>query len=295
MKKLIYFSRLFDAIEERWESKGGQRIQGTILVWSFIISILLIEINRIGLFPPVIQEFLPTNHLTAIEIVFTLLLVFEVISLIFSLVYSVSTSIGKQFEVLSLVLLRNAFKKFSQLSEPITWEGIEPVLYSILVSAASALLIFAILSVFYRIQKRPKDFGTELDKLSFILAKKLIALLLMVSFSLIVLYHVVFYFTHTNDSLKIFESFYTVLIFTDILIMLISLRYGSSYRIAFRNSGYAVTTLLIRFSLMAPAIIGSAIGVGSALFMLGIGFAYNTYKPSSYQLKKEKKDQDFTI
>jgi hypothetical protein len=76
-------------------------------------------------------------------------------------------------------------------------------------------------------------------------------------------------------------------VFSDILIMLLSMRYSANYRFAFRNSGFAVATLLIRVALIAPPPYSAFIGVGSALLILGIRLAFNYYTPSRYQIERE--------
>lgn len=74
-----------------------------------------------------------------------------------------------------------------------------------------------------------------------------------------------------------FSIFYTVLIFGDILLVLVALRYSSNYYVVFRNSGFALTTVVIRLALTAPPYINVALGVGAALFAIGLTAAYNTF------------------
>ena len=279
--------RVFDKVNESWESRRAQKIFGVILVLSFLVSIGLIELNRQGFLPEGLKTVIPVKHFVAIEYAFTLLLLIEVVSLVLSLSLSVSTSIGKQFELLSLVLLRNSFKEISHFDEPIIWEQIQGSLYSIVSSAIGALIIFVILGFYYRTQRHQPITDIEKDRNSFIISKKFIALMMLFVFVFLIIYDIYAYLINGHGE-KIFESFYTLLIFTDILIMLISLRYGSSYRIAFRNSGFAVSTVIIRLALIAPIFTGSILGVGGALFILGIAFAYNFYTPSFYQREKEK-------
>lgn len=281
-------NKTFDRIEHAFEGCTGQRHIGTLLVTVFIFGLLGIQLNRFGLMPAPIAALTPTNHLEAIELVFTLLLVFEVLSLLFSLVYSVSISVGKQVEILSLVLLRNIFKEISHLHEPVVWSEVSGLVLDITALAFGALAIFVILNFYYRQVNQPPLSKDDRETATFIIVKKLIALLMMVGFMVIVginWWKSLFYGLPNQT----FESFYTLLIFSDILIMLISMRYGSSYRVAFRNSGFAVCTLLIRVALITPALYSAIIGVGSALMVLGVRVAYNHYTPSSYQQQREDK------
>ncbi len=268
----------FDHFERHWESSEGQKVMATTLVLFFLVAVGIIELNRRGILPPPFDHVFSRTHLAAIEQAFTLLLALEVVSLILSLVHSVSRSVGKQFEILSLILLRGTFKKISHFSEPLVWEQIESVIVPIVVSAVSALFIFVILGFFYRLQKPHPLKMRGGDKSKFILAKKLIALTLLASFFCLGIYDLWGYLAYGQPE-KIFEMFYTLLIFSDVLIVLISLRYSSQYLVAFRNSGFAVATVLIRLALLAPATVGALLGLGTAVFALGITIAYNMFVP----------------
>lgn len=293
MNRIQQISKILDRLEQSWESATGQVRIGTVLVGGFILGLLVVEINRRGLIPSPFSSYIPVKHLVVIAQVFTLLLFFEVISLIFSFVHSVSVSMGKQFEVLSLVLLRDVFKEFSHFTEPLEWNQIQPFLFPIISSAIGALLIFVILGFYYRLYHSQPITNDEKDKQSFIDAKKVIALFLLIALLIIVLHDLWYYFS-TRKPNQTFETFYTVLVFSDILIMLVSMRYGSSYRVAFRNSGFAAATVMIRLALISPPHYAALIGVGSALFVLGISLNYKYYKPSMYQALKERNLQSQT-
>ncbi len=79
------------------------------------------------------------------------------------------------------------------------------------------------------------------------------------------------------ETFQFFEVFYTVLIFSDILLVLISLRYNSTYSVVFRNSGFAVATVLIRLALTAPPFYNVGLGVGAAILSLGLAYIYNNF------------------
>ena len=44
-----------------------------------------------------------------------------------------------------------------------------------------------------------------------------------------------------------YQQLFTVIIFADIFILIISFMYSDSYELTFRNAGYVISTLLIRF------------------------------------------------
>ncbi len=77
-----------------------------------------------------------------------------------------------------------------------------------------------------------------------------------------------------------FEPFYTLLIFADILVVLLSLRYSATYQVVFRNSGLAVATVLLRAALSAPPYLNAALGLAAALLALTLAAAYRAFGPS---------------
>jgi len=278
---LNVLSKWFDRLEDIWETPRRQRITGSFIVLMYILSIVVIEINQFGWMVDRLRPYIPASHLSAIQMAFTLLLVFEVIGLVLSIVRSVSVSVGKQFQIFSLILLRDTFNELSHFTEPLVWSEISLSLRPIVSTACGALLIFVVLGVYSRVQRPRSITRDEQDTASFIVMKKVIALFLLVSFIGICLSGI-YGMVVGNRDVAVFGSFYTLLIFCDILIVLISLRYSSSYHVAFRNSGYAVATVLIRIALLAPLEICAALGFGASVFALGITFAYNTFAPDLY-------------
>ena len=64
------------------------------------------------------------------------------------------------------------------------------------------------------------------------------------------------------------HGFYTILILTDILVVLISQCYQPSFYAVFLNSGFALSTLIIRIALAAPPFYNVLLGLSAALFAI---------------------------
>lgn len=285
-KKVVQtLDRLFDRLEHSWESERTHMAVGYILIFTFIISLLAIELKRQGFMPHFLQPYVSTNHFMAVGFVFNLLLIVEVISLVFNLVHSVSEAVGKQFEILSLILLRSSFKEFVYFGEPITWSHLNEPIMHILSDAGGALLVFILLSFYYKLQKHKPITSDAEGQNRFASSKKILALLLLVIFTItgiVSLWHSIMHIPHAD----FFATFYTILVFADILLVLISLRYNYRYCTLFRNSGFALTTVVIRLALTAPPYVNVALGVGAAIFAIGLTVAYNLMLP-------ESKDSEF--
>lgn len=289
-------NQLFDAFERRWESAEARQTVGYVLVGGFLISLVVIELNRQGLLPPSVAETLSTNHFAAIDVAFTLFLVVELVGLIVGLATSVADTAGKQFEVFSLILLRRSFKELVKFNEePIEWtfaSGREAV-QLVVVDATGALLIFVTLGLFYTLQKHRPITQTNVEQRYFVAQKKLVANALLLILVGLGVYTVVAPFI--AQAVPFFNTFYTVLIFSDVLIVLISLRYSATYHVVFRNSGYAAATVMIRLALAGPRYWGTALGVAAALFNVGVAAAYNYVAPAvkaSYRRNVERKKME---
>jgi hypothetical protein len=248
------------------------------LVIVFVAGLALVEARRLQWLPSELTEPLPSNHFEAILLPFTLLLLTEVISLVFAIAQSVAIAVGKQLEIMSLILIRQSFKELTYLSEPIVWdvnsgEMTRRVLY-ILSDASGALVIFALLVIYFKILFHQPISSDPDDQSSFIGAKKFIALVLLASL-LVIAANAAWAWVSTGEEHSFFEVFYTLLIFADVLIVLISLRYSAAYPVVFRYFGFAVATVLIRLALTAPRVIDAGLGVVATLFAIALTWVYN--------------------
>ncbi len=269
--------RIFDWLEERWESAAARRFVAAALVAAFLATLAAVELARRGWLPPALAAAAGQNHFHAVQVAFYLLLAYEVLGLVFGLARSVSNATGKQLEIFSLILLRQSFEAFGHLVEPLGWEQLRGAVAQMASDGAGALAIFVTLGFYYRLQRhRPASGSDPRDRARFIAAKKAIALLLLAVF-LLVGGRVIVTQAFLGRPTGFFEEFYTLLIFADILIVLFSVRYSSTYRVVFRNSGLAVSTVLLRLALSAPVPVNAALGVAAALFATGLTLAYNAF------------------
>lgn len=169
-ERIIY---LFDSLHLFWEHEKMNRKIAVSLIILFVASLLVIELNRQGLLPSSLTASVPTNHFHAIEIAFVLVLTLEIISLVFTLPCSFSKSVGKQFEILALIFMRNGFKELSSFPEPISYVGNEERVLHILSDGFGALCIFALLGLYYLVQKKENKESMKSTALfGYIAAKK---------------------------------------------------------------------------------------------------------------------------
>jgi len=96
--------KAFNFLKNLWESPQANKIISYFLVLTFVIGVIVSYLDRSNIISLGKWDENFSNPFFAIEISFTLLLILELLSLIFVLPKSVAKSVGKQFELLSLIL-----------------------------------------------------------------------------------------------------------------------------------------------------------------------------------------------
>jgi hypothetical protein len=257
-----------DILKRLWHRETTHKTLSNFLILIFLTSLAVIEVNRQGMLPPMLGIHVSHSHYAAIYIVFQLVLYIEIISMIFTLPDSMSQAVDKQFEILALIFLRNAFKQLSDLTEPLSLTHHTDVVYHIFAYGFGALAIFGLLGV-YRAMLPDLETtvapGPCLNR--FISAKKTVAFCMLLTFFGMGVYDLLLK-SQGMDGFDFLLSFYTVLIFSDILMVFLAQGVLPQFHAVFRNSGYALSALLMRLSLATTDYYSVAIGLSSMFFAL---------------------------
>jgi hypothetical protein len=269
-------ARAFDLLATQWELRRTHRVLGTGLVVVFLFALTMIELRRRDLLPEALATLVPLGHFAAVGLVFTFLLVFEVASLVLALARSVADSVGKQFELLALILMRDAFLEIGRGGEPITWARLEDTVPQALADMGGGLGVFILLDLFNRVQRHRAITRHERDQVSFVSAKKVVAIVLLTLFVVLAL-NSLWSTLRGRETPSFFPDFYTVLVLSDVLILLISLRYSTSFPVVFRNAGFAAATVIVRVALSAPPYVNAVLATGAVAFALVLSLAYNRF------------------
>ncbi len=271
MMYLVRCISLYDILEKRWDKLRNSHFISNLAVVLFIVGIVISVLSHFH------YIYFTVGRFFAIELSFAVLLFTEIFDLVFLITHSVADSVGKQFEIISLLLLRSCFKELGHLPLDSTWDSNTlAALMPLIVDAFGAVLIFLINVFFYKQQRHVQITKNEDERLQFIFQKKVVAfsiLLILFSFGIYIAIH---YFTGGIE-IDFFHNYYSILIFSDILILILSLRYSTQYIHLFRYSSFALATVILRFSLSAPKYFNVLLGVSSGLFVLIITLVYNFF------------------
>ena len=203
---------------------------------------------------------LVNSPLSSLYTPFSILLTYETYQLIRTLPSSFSNSVGKQYEVVTLLVVRDVFKRLADYTSDDEWV-ITGELGLILMECATFLILFYT-ALSYRKSSDVSDISkVEDDELdSFVHSKRIISLMLFVAFIAMAAYSFGTWTLAVIDgkgdvSREIFFSdFFTILILADILILLLSYRFTVDFGNLARNTGFILSTVILRVAIGAPGV-----------------------------------------
>jgi hypothetical protein len=216
------------------------------------------------------------NYLAALYTPFSFILFYEVLMLVWALPESTTDSIAKQYEIVSLIFIRGVFKAIADIQNINQIEKREVAL-PILIDMSAGLGMFLLVTVFKAVARR----RSRLDVLheqsgtlnAYVVQKKAIALVLTAVLLAIAIYHV---WNLGLEGLSVFYTdLFTVMIFTDVLVLILSLLVSDRYELVFRNAAFIGSTILIRASLTAHPPYSAPIALFSMVFGILTLAVYN--------------------
>ncbi len=191
---------------------------------------------------------------------FSVLLAYEAYQLIREIPTSFSNSVGKQFEIVTLLVVRDIFKGLSEIKFGDDW-SLDGNLNLLLLECLAFLILFYT-SMNYRKFNISLMISTmEVENLkTYVKSKRIIAQLLMLTYIIIATLAFsgwligVFNGQGDADRKIFFLDFFTVLILADILILLIFYRYSEDFYALARNTGFVLATVILRVAIGAPGV-----------------------------------------
>ena len=244
------------------------------MVLSFIFFLIFLKELNLIVVNDLNQELLK-DPISAIYTPFSLILVYEVYLLLFYLPRSFTSCISKQFEIISLIVIREIFKDIPLMDLNnnliLSEHNVE-----LIIDLLGFLILFLLIYLFNKdTQKLPKKNVTDPSLIRFISSKKIVSLILLIVMSFMALNTLFDWFLNIYSNQTItqidglfFNKFFTLLILADVIILLISFRYTEEYSKLIRNTGFIISTILIRLSFSSTGYLTMI------LILTGVCFAY---------------------
>lgn len=283
----IYNSILSEAVKNKVE-----RVILIVSIISFLTHLITIYLvnNQLITIPEGLNLF--ESPIAAIYTPFSFILIYEVYLLIFYLPRSITTYIGKQYEIITLIVIRRIFKDLANLELNSDWFDIKNDLnftYDII----TALLLFFMIYLFSleRQKLQTPNNSKSLEPLQieqFIAIKKSMASILVPIFIGIgLLTFGTWIFQHTPENLSLalkdinsvfFDEFFAILIIVDVFLLLFSFFYTDQFHKVIRNSGFIISTILIRLSFSVDGLLNNCLIISSIGFGLLILWIHNRFE-----------------
>ena len=264
----------------------------------FFIHLAFIFLSKFNIVNLHLESELFKNPISAIYTPFSFILIYEVYLLIYYLPNSFTTYITKQYEIITLIIIRKLFKDLSGLQLTSNWFEIKDDLqftYDILASIVLFYLIFQFQKQGKRKNNQPKIDVPKIER--FINRKKILAVFLVPTFFIMALITFSSWLdsiSFTTEGLTSFETinnlffdeFFTVLILVDVVLLLISFFYTDKFHKIIRNSGFIVSTILIRLSFGVSGLVSTVLIISAVLFGLAIILIHNKFETNNSSSNK---------
>ena len=283
MKIQKKIEKLFSIIYSENNIKNFEKYILYLASLGFVIHLSIILLNNYNFIElSFIETNLFSNPISALYTPFSFILIYEAFLLIYYIPRSFTTAVGKQYEIISLIVIRKIFKDIPLVDLNANW--IDNVNNQQLIfDLVGVLMIFFLIYLFKKTKENLpiKSVSGKLNR--FIASKKLVSIVLLpilLTVSIISLtnwINGVFIndLFDKNINYLFFNEFFTILILADVFILLLSFQYTERYSQLIRNTGFIISTILLRLSFAATGLTSILLIISGIVFGLIILLIYN--------------------
>ena len=286
---------LYDFFLSEKTKDKSERLIIKIAIASFVIHSLLIALVDFKILQINDSAGLLHNPIVAIYTPFSFILIYEVYLLVYYLPKSISKYIGKQYEIITLILIRRIFKDLSKIKFTPDWFEIKGNL-QFTYDIVATIILFYLIFYFYKLNEKKvekdKDEKAVItpEVATFIETKKTMAtflvpiLLILAAYSFTTwVYENFITVSEVVGSIRdinkiFFDEFFTVLILTDVLLLLISFFHTDQFSKVIRNSGFIISTILIKLSFGIEGLLNTVMAVVAVLIGVLLIKIHNQYE-----------------
>ena len=272
-----WVEKLFFRVFSEGNKNVIERITINVSVAGFIIHLLLILGKNYDLFHSPMDNLLLADPISAIYTPFSIILIYEIYLLVHYLPRSFTTSVSKQFEIISLIIIRRIFGDIPHIELASSWFSTAENL-QLIYDLVGILVLFFLIYLFNKSRSKiiPSKLTTNLKR--FVNSKRAVSLILLpvlIITSTYTLYSWIqtqFFSSSVITSFELnaifYNEFFTILILADVFILLLSFQYTERYSQLIRNTGFVICTILIRLSFGTDGLTNVVLIVSSVAFGL---------------------------
>ena len=276
-------NKIFDFFISDSSKKSIERSILVISLISFLIHLLLIFLaNNNIVFNS--ENSILKSPIMAIYTPFSFILIYEIYLLIYYLPRSITLYISKQYEIIALIVIRRLFKDISEM-ETSTSLFSSTINQNVFIDLSLTILLFFLIYLFRKNSLSLSSKKLNSSMIRFIEIKKWIAVFLIPAFSVMAIYNLSLWIGDTfiktnvvnNQSINniFFADFFQVLILVDVFLLIFSFFHSDLFHKIMRNSGFIISTILLRMSFLYEGFSNAIMIISALLFGLLILYIHN--------------------
>lgn len=287
------FNSIYSKVLSEGTRKKSESVIVVIAIVSFLIHLLLIALVDLNIVVFEGYKELFNNPIAAIYTPFSFILIYEVYLLVYYLPKSTTTYIGKQYEIMTLIVIRRIFKDLSQLQLTPDWFKVTSDLL-LTYDLIATMILFLLILIFYQLNRNidvetgqinhlPSEIA-QFIKMKTLIAKCLVPIFVLLAFFSLSQWIYDSFFSANQNAVSIqdvnkifFDTCFTILILTDVLLLLISFLHTDKFNRVIRNSGFIISTILIKLSFGIEGLLNIILIVVAVLFGVIILAIHNQF------------------
>ena len=276
-------SKIFDLFISDSSKKSIERFILIISLISFLIHLLLIFLAKNNIVFSSENSILK-SPIMAIYTPFSFILIYEIYLLVYYLPRSITLYISKQYEIIALIVIRRLFKDISEM-ETSTSLFSSTINQNVFIDLSLTILLFFLIYLFRKNSLSLSSKNLNSSMIRFIEIKKWIAVFLIPAFSIMAIYNLSLWIGDTfiktnvvnNQSINniFFADFFQVLILVDVFLLIFSFFHSDLFHKIMRNSGFIISTILLRMSFLYEGFSNAIMIISALLFGLLILYIHN--------------------
>lgn len=262
-----------------------------VAIIAFIMHFSLIVFANLKIIPVYIYGAAGSiSPIQSIYTPFSIILLYEIYLLIYYLPKSITIYIGKQYEIIALIVIRKTFDDLANLSI-INGQVDIFSLRNLLLTFVALIILFLLIFSFYKLSGSKKDriecYGKKERR--FLAMKEILSLGLLAIFIILFIISIVD-FSKTSISVDgiigaiktinntFFNTFFTALILTEVLLLLFTFNLSDRFSKVIRNSGFIISTVLLKLSFLVEGFANIVIILIAVSFGLSVMGVYRLFE-----------------
>ncbi len=281
----LYFHMFSRYILFLVDKKNIQKIEQFVFFLAVICMLLHLLVIFLSKHSIIEDEYLSSqSYLQVISTPFTIILVFELFLLVLSVAKSLPISIGKQYEIIVLVLIRDVFKIISSynfgFNNIIPTDIFLPIFFDIFF----AILSFLLVTFYFKIQNSCVHLLEKLEsEKSFVEIKSLGSLILTTYFFINLVNYLVKLLNSSNSSefFQIFKSLdfisdlFILMVIIDVILLLITFNKTHNLKEIFYEANLIISSIIVRFAFLMISPFNGILAVAGISLGFIITFIYS--------------------